>query len=126
MTEKMSSRREPGDTALTFIRGRAAGSSSDGQAPKFVGRVTLQGLVQVVCFNYPEHWQEIQLSLESQGGIDSIRGRPAGKPDQTGGSPKFVGSLSPDGLIRIDCLNYPEHWQEIQLPDEVMHSLAYK
>ena len=41
-----------------------------------------------------------------------------------GGAPKFCGTLSTDGLIRIDCDNYPAHWQEIQLPEEVV--LAWK
>ncbi|KAL0032020.1 hypothetical protein WJX77_000895 [Trebouxia sp. C0004] len=41
-----------------------------------------------------------------------------------GGAPEFCGSLSTNGLIRIDCNNYPAHWQEIQLPEEVV--LAWK
>lgn len=37
-----------------------------------------------------------------------------------GGAPEFCGSLSTNGLIRIDCNKYPAHWQEIQLPEEVV------
>ncbi len=50
-----------------------------------------------------------------------IRGRAAGACTG-GGAPKFVGTLSESGRIRIDCENYPEHWQEIQLPDEVVRA----
>ncbi|KAL0037022.1 hypothetical protein WJX77_009649 [Trebouxia sp. C0004] len=41
-----------------------------------------------------------------------------------GGAPEFSGSLSTNGLIRIDRNDYPAHWQEIQLPEEVV--LAWK
>ena len=53
--------------------------------------------------------------------LTHIRGRAAG--DLMGSSaPKFCGTLSTDGLIRIDCENYLAHWQEIQLPEEVVQA----
>ena len=55
--------------------------------------------------------------------LANIRGRAAGNPI-LGGAPEFCGTLSTDGLIRIDCDIYPAHWQEIQLPEEVV--LAWK
>ncbi|KAL3153155.1 hypothetical protein ABBQ38_011908 [Trebouxia sp. C0009 RCD-2024] len=55
--------------------------------------------------------------------LTHIRGRAAGDPT-SGGAPEFCGTLSTDGLIRIDSANYPAHWQEIQLPEEVV--LAWK
>ncbi|KAL3158970.1 hypothetical protein ABBQ32_011368 [Trebouxia sp. C0010 RCD-2024] len=58
--------------------------------------------------------------------LTNIRGRAAGDPLFliSGAPPEFCGTLSVDGLIRIDCNNYPAHWQEIQLPEEVV--LAWK
>ena len=49
--------------------------------------------------------------------LTQIRGRAAGAGS---GAPKFQGTLSGDGVIRIDCQNYLEHWQEIHLPEEVV------
>lgn len=55
--------------------------------------------------------------------LTHIRGRAAGDALPTGsGTPQFCGTLSTSGLIRIDCENYPAHWQEIQLPDEVVQA----
>ena len=55
--------------------------------------------------------------------LTHVKGRAAGDPLPTsGGAPKFYGTLSTSGLIRIDCENYPAHWQEIQLPDEVVQA----
>lgn len=55
--------------------------------------------------------------------LQHIRGRAAG--DGTG-RPKFTGTLSPEGLIRIDCENYPAHWQEIQLPEAVVKLMKWQ
>lgn len=55
--------------------------------------------------------------------LTHIKGRAAGACNGTG-PPKFTGTISCDGRIRIDCDNYPEHWQEIQLPEKWVE--AYK
>lgn len=51
--------------------------------------------------------------------LTHIRGRAAGDGR---GAPKFCGTINTDGLVRIDCENYPAHWQEIQLPEEVVQA----
>jgi len=43
-----------------------------------------------------------------------VRGRATGVGED--GVPEFRGVINSNGLVRIDCLNYPEHWQELQLP----------
>lgn len=53
-----------------------------------------------------------------------IKGRAAGTASGQGGRPRFTGTLNQDGLIRVDCENYPEHWQEILLPDQVVDAWA--
>ncbi len=105
---------------LTYIKGRAAGTAVGKGAPRFKGTCNSDGLVRITCENYPQHLQEIQLS-HSDGNIqiESIRGQPVGAADGPG-SPKFVGTINSDRLLRIDCENYPEHWQEIQLPVDVV------
>lgn len=55
--------------------------------------------------------------------LTHIKGRATGACDGPG-RPKFTGTISSDGRIRIDCDNYPEHWQEIQLPERWVE--AYK
>ena len=44
--------------------------------------------------------------------LTHIKGRAAGARDEPGAT-KFTGTISETGRIRIDCDNYPEHWQEI-------------
>ena len=39
-------------------------------------------------------------------------------------APKFTGTINEEGRIRVYCENYPEHWQEIQLPTQWV--LAYQ
>ena len=51
------------------------------------------------------------------------RGRAPGACDGRSGHPRFTGTISEEGRVRIDCENYPEHWQEFQLPEEWV--LAY-
>ena len=56
-----------------------------------------------------------------------VRGRAAGVCDGPDGHPKFCGTITEDGRIRIDCHNYPEHWQEAQLSMEWVQAYeAYK
>ena len=64
--------------------------------------------------------QRVAMSLE----LSYIRGRAAGACHGPSSRPKFTGTINEDGRIRIDCENYPEHWQEIQLPEEWV--LAYQ
>ena len=52
-----------------------------------------------------------------------IKGRAAGACDGRSGRPRFTGTIDKEGRVRIDCENYPEHWQEFQLPEEWV--LAY-
>lgn len=54
--------------------------------------------------------------------LGKIRGRPAGQPINSGGSPKWVGIVRENGTIRIDCENYPEAWMEIDIPEEIMQA----
>ena len=59
--------------------------------------------------------------------LPRVRGRATGARDGPPGRPKFTGTIDEEGRIRIDCENYPEHWQEIQLPEEwvlAYHDLA--
>ena len=56
--------------------------------------------------------------------LSYIRGRAAGACHGLSGRPRFTGTINEEGRIRIDCENYPEHWQEIQLPQEWV--LAYQ
>ena len=56
--------------------------------------------------------------------LPRIRGRASGACHGPPGCPKFTGTIDEEGRIRIDCENYPEHWQEIQLPEEWV--LAYQ
>ena len=39
-------------------------------------------------------------------------------------APKFTGTINEEGRIRVYYENYPEHWQEIQLPTQWV--LAYQ
>ena len=60
------------------------------------------------------------MSLE----LPRIKGRAAGACHGPPGRPKLTGTIDEEGRIRIDCDNYPEHWQEIQLPSQWV--LAYQ
>ena len=55
--------------------------------------------------------------------LSHIEGKAAGVCE-TGGRPRFFGTIDNDGCIRIDSDNYPEHRQEIRLPKEWV--AAYK